>query len=450
MGASATRPSAERSDRLRVAVAVSGGRDSTALWHATARWARDQDAEVHALHVHHGLSPQADAWVKHLRRQASDWRRRGSPVQLHVTRLAGRPACGDSVEAWARRERYAALSHMAHACGCDLVLLAHHRRDQAETFLLQALRGGAPAGLAAMPALALRSGIRWARPWLDQPRAAIEAYLARHRLRWVDDDSNEHAQLARNRLRLDVWPALEAAFGQAEVALAAAAARAAEAAACLRDLAALDLADQGEPGDAIAVAVLGGLSPARRANALRHGLQRLIGRSAPQSLVERLLQELPGRSATRWPAPGGWLTWYGGLLRFEPDPASGAGGAPEPGSTGPGWLDLREPGVYELGPGLGRMTVTQSERGGVDVDSLFPVELRRRRGGERFQFEPSSLPRTLKKQFQARRVPAWARVDLLLFARGELLFVPGLGVDARRLADPGRPQRSLHWERSDA
>lgn len=450
MGASATRPSAERFDRLRVAVAVSGGRDSTALWHATARWAREHGAEVHALHVHHGLSPQADDWVRHLQRQAGAWRRRGWPVKLHVERLAGRPEPGDSVEAWARRERYASLSRLAADNGCGLVLLAHHQRDQAETFLLQALRGGAPAGLAAMPSVALRSGVRWARPWLHQSRAAIEAYLARHRLRWVDDETNEQPQLARNRLRLDVWPALEAAFGQAEVTLAAAAGRAAEAAACLRELAAADLADQRAPDDVIAVASLARLSPERRANALRHGLQRLIGRSAPQTLVERLLRELPHGSAARWPAPGGWLTWYDGLLRFVPESVSSADGTTEPGTTSLGWLDLHAPGIYELGPGLGRMTVAPVERGGVDVDDLFAVELRRRGGGERFQFEPSSLPRGLKKQFQARRVPAWARVDLLLFARDELLFVPGLGVDARRLADPGRPQRLLRWERSVA
>ena len=153
-----------------VAVAASGGRDSTALLHATARAARDLGLEVHALHVHHGLVADADAWLERLEAQCRRWRAAGLPVHFHSTRLDGRPARGESVEAWARRERYQALAAMARHAGCALVLLAHHRRDQAETFLLQALRGAGPAGLAAMPRRAERAGLTWARPWLAQPR----------------------------------------------------------------------------------------------------------------------------------------------------------------------------------------------------------------------------------------------------------------------------------------
>ena len=131
---------------------------------------------------------------------------------------------------------------MALAGGADLVLLGHHRRDQAETFLLQALRGGGVAALAAMPKLARRDGITWARPWLDVPREAIEAYAREHRLRWVEDDSNDDDRFARNRLRLRVWPALVGAFGDAEVVLADAATRMAHAAAALDESAASDLA----------------------------------------------------------------------------------------------------------------------------------------------------------------------------------------------------------------
>ncbi len=113
---------------------------------------------------------------------------------------------------------------MAIEGGVDLVLLGHHRRDQAETLLLQALRGGGVAALSAMPKSVRRDGVTWARPWLEQPREAIEAYLRRHRLRWIDDDSNDDDRFARNRLRRRVWPALADAFTDAEGALAAAAA----------------------------------------------------------------------------------------------------------------------------------------------------------------------------------------------------------------------------------
>ena len=127
---------------------------------------------------------------------------------------------------------------MALARGVDLVLLAHHRRDQAETFLLQALRGGGVAALSAMPKVVRRDGITWARPWLAQSREAIEAYARRHRLRWIDDESNDDDRFARNRLRRRVWPALVEAFADAEGSLADAAQRVQDAAAVVDEIAA--------------------------------------------------------------------------------------------------------------------------------------------------------------------------------------------------------------------
>jgi len=126
---------------------------------------------------------------------------------------------------------------MALANGASLVLLAHHRRDQAETFVLQALRSAGVAGLSGMPREVERDGITWIRPWLDVSRDDVEAYVRKHRLKHVDDDSNTDTRFARNRLRRDVWPALTAAFPQAESALAAAADWAQEAQSCLSELA---------------------------------------------------------------------------------------------------------------------------------------------------------------------------------------------------------------------
>ena len=111
----------------------------------------------------------------------------------------------------------------AKAEGCNTVLLAHHQRDQAETFLLQAMRSAGVAGLAGMPREIERDGLVWMRPWLGLPRSAIEAYVQHHGIAYVDDDSNEDDRYARNRLRRRVWPALEHAFADAEPSLAAAA-----------------------------------------------------------------------------------------------------------------------------------------------------------------------------------------------------------------------------------
>jgi tRNA(Ile)-lysidine synthase len=298
-----------------VAVAFSVGRDSLALLHATCRAAQMLGLQVVALHIHHGLLPEADGWLRRAQRLCLRWRRRGWPVSLAWQRLPGQPAAGDSLEAWARAGRHAALHRLAQQAGATLLLLAHHRRDQAETFLLQALRGGAPAGLSAMPRQIERAGLVWARPWLDQPRAAIDAYLQRHRLQPVDDPSNADARLARNRLRLQVWPALEQAFAHAETSLAAAALRAQEARAALDELAALDLAPLVDGDGRLAVAGWRGLSAARQANALRAWWAAQAGHSAPQALVTRLLVEVRPRGAARWPAGSGWwCTMAGGSL----------------------------------------------------------------------------------------------------------------------------------------
>ena len=125
----------------RVAVAYSAGRDSTALLHATARAAQALGAEVVALHVHHGLMPQADAWLQFAERQVGRWQRSGLPVRLVSTRLQGKPSRGESVEAWARRERRVALAGMARAEGLDTILLARKVRPG-----LQRLQWDARAG----------------------------------------------------------------------------------------------------------------------------------------------------------------------------------------------------------------------------------------------------------------------------------------------------------------
>lgn len=286
----------------RVAVAASGGRDSTALLHCTVRQAGELGLDVSALHVHHGLMAEGDAWLAQVRRQACRF-----GARFVCERLEGTPARGDSVEAWARKGRYAALARLARAEGCDLVLLAQHRRDQAETFLIQALRGGGAAGLAAMPAAVRRDGITWARPWLACPREAIDAYLRRHRLSYVDDPSNSDPRFARGRLRA-LWPALGDAFADAEATLSRAARRAADDAALVAEVAAEDLGALGALGAAVAplpVAPWLRLSPARRVAALRLWLATVLSQPAPETLVRRLMDELPGRQLARWHAGDG-------------------------------------------------------------------------------------------------------------------------------------------------
>jgi tRNA(Ile)-lysidine synthase len=421
--------------RPRVAVAASGGRDSTALLHCTLRAAQPLGVEVVALHVHHGLMPEADGWLAQVRGQARRW-----GAAFDARRLQDAPAPGESVEAWARRERYAALAEMAQQAGCPLVLLAHHRRDQAETFLLQALRGGGPAGLSAMPASASRQGLKWARPWLDRPRESIEAYVRRHRLQHVDDTSNADPRFARNRLRLQVWPALGAAFPDAEAALAQAARQAQHAAALAAEVAALDLPALRQ-GDQLALAPWALLPPARQRNAMRVWLADTLADAVPQTLLERLCHELPGRRVAAWPAPGGELRLYRGLLGYRLDPGAVAD------VTGVAALDLSHPGDVPLPAWGGHFSVIPAHEGGVPAALLqAPLSAGPRRGGESFQLAPRGAARSLKKQYQAAGVPAWQRDGPLLWLPdGRLLFAPGLGINASLRAAPGAPQRVLRW-----
>jgi tRNA(Ile)-lysidine synthase len=424
-----------------VAVAHSGGRDSTALLHAVLQQAVVEGLQVVALHVHHGLQAAADEWLQHVQRQCRRWAGRGLPVRLLHRRLEGQPARGESIEAWARRGRYRALAEMAREAQAGLVLLAHHRRDQAETVVLQALRGGGAEALAAMPRSIEREGLVWARPWLDQPREAIEAYVKRHRLRYVDDASNDDPRFARNRLRLHVWPALSQAFGDAEPALAAAARRAQQEADCLRELALQDLSGIAD-GQHLRVDAWRTLSPARRANALRAWMRQRSGRGAGGTLIDRLLDELPrGDGPARWPAEGGEWVRYRGRLSWSPA-AGDQADPPAPSQL----LRIDGPGSYALPGWGGQLLVEEVPCEGMAVGRFGqPVELRPRVGAEQFQCRPRSLPRGLKKQFQAAGVAPWLRSGPLVYCGEALVFVPGLGMDARAWAPPGEPQWRLRW-----
>ena len=425
-----------------IGVAFSGGRDSLALLHATVHAASSLGLQVVALHVHHGLQPKADDWLKSAQRTCARWHRRGLPIRLRWHRLSGQPAAGDSIEAWARRHRYAALADMARDEGATLVLLAQHRRDQAETVLLQALRGAGPRGLAAMPKFIEREGLGWARPWLDRPREAIDGYLRRHRLRAIEDPSNADTRLARGRLRVSLWPGLIAAFGDAETALAAVAKRAQEADAALAELAAIDLAGSAD-GAALRVAAWLGLSPARRANVLRAWLASRAGRGAPETLVQRLLRELPGASVGRWQFTKSMsLSLYRGRLSTVNPAPAGAGM--------PMVIDLSRPGRVQVPGWCGAFEVRAATRQGVAPDRLKQLRVAPRHGGERFQDSPHSAARSLKKQFQQAGVRHDERLGPLLWNGDALLFVPGLGIDARCWAADGQPQFTLSWHADPA
>ena len=380
-----------------MAVAYSGGRDSTALLHAVSLQARQADLEVLALHVHHGLSAHADAWLAHCEQQCRDWAEQGLPVRFQAHRLAGRPAAAQSIEAWARDERYAALATMTRQAGADLLLLAHHRRDQAETLLLQALRGAGVAGLAGMPDRQWRDGICWARPWLGQSAESIEAYVARHGLSHIEDDSNADPRYARNRLRLALWPTLSEAFPQAEASLAQAANWAQQALALQREMAQVDL-QQCSDASSLDLAGLRALSAARASNALRAWIHGQTGQAAPASLLARLLRECGRAEAGTWPCADGALHLYRGRLSW----LRTAVAAPPPPSQS---VNLGFAGRHAQADWGGVWQVEAVPSGGVSPAHLQDLTLRARGGGRAVPAQPAQQGAQPEKGLSGGRYP---------------------------------------------
>ena len=411
-----------------VAVAFSGGRDSVALLHCVASQARILNADgaelqVLALHVHHGLSAQADAWLKQCELQCGQWAEQGLPLRFDFRRLQGRPGPAQSIEAWARDQRYQALAEMAGQGGAELLLLAHHRRDQAETLLLQSLRGAGVAGLAGMPARQQRGGLCWARPWLRQPREALEAYARTHGLSHVEDDSNADPRYSRNRLRLQVWSALTQAFPAAEASLAQAAQWAQQALALQQEMAEQDLPPL-LSSDGLRMSGLRALSPARASNALRAWLRQQTGQAAAASLVQRLLLEMAqgGPRVRSWPCGSGSLHLYRGHLSWH---ASAL--APSPAPADARCLDLSRPGLYAQADWSGAWVVEAVAAGGVAPALLSSVLMRGRQGAEQFQRQPGTPARSLKKAYQSAAIPAWQREGPLLLREGGAAVCTGSG-----------------------
>jgi tRNA(Ile)-lysidine synthase len=320
--------------------------------------------------------------------------------------------------------------------------------------LLQALRGAGPAGLAAMPRLVERDGLAWARPWLVQASEAIDAYVAAHGLPFVADPSNADPRHARSRLRTAAMPALRDAFPDAEIALAAVARQAHEARTALDELALEDLRALGGAGDELPLAPWRALSPARRANALRAWLGRRLDVPVPDTLLRRLLEETQDDATRRWPVDARRIlrSWRGRLAVVAlPGPAAPRAGP----SSGRHDVALRllRCGSHVVPGWAGRLEVFATPAHGVSPQRLAQAHARARAGAEQFQAQPRGTARSLKKQFQAAGLAAEDRGGPLVFdAGGALLFVPGLGVDARAWAAAGTPQWGLRWlpEPSDA
>ena len=253
---------------LPLAVAFSGGADSTALLLACVQqW----PGQVRAIHIHHGLQDAADQFEMQCRAHCAQWQ-----VPLVVCKVNAKHEAGQSPEDAARRARYSALSEAVHTNpalqGVKDIAIAQHADDQIETLLLALSRGAGLPGLASMPAQWTRNNLQWHRPLLKLPGASLRTFLSHHKVTWVEDPTNQNEQFTRNRIRAQLLPALERAFPQFRDTFARSASHAAEAQDILNEVAEADLAGvmlEGFP----AIQSLQRLSQARQSLVLRHWLK---------------------------------------------------------------------------------------------------------------------------------------------------------------------------------
>jgi tRNA(Ile)-lysidine synthase len=415
----------------RVAVALSGGRDSVVLLDAAAALAEAASVEVVAFHVEHGLSANAGAWARFCGAFCA-----ARAVPCHVERVSVARGPRISVEAAAREARYAALAALAAAHGASAVLLAHHADDQAETLLLQLLRGAGPRGLAAMPAARYDGRIHWLRPFLDLPRARIEGYARERSLAFVDDESNADPRYRRNALRRGVVPALRAIAPGYPAAVARAASLQGEAAALLDDLAAVD-ARSGYDGVALDRATLAALDARRGRNLLRWFL-RQQGLPAPsQARLAAMLRQLAHADADARVSVGHASAVVGvhrGRIlvhRAECEPFARKWDGAESVALPHGTLTLV--------PGLGRGIAARHLR-------TFGVTIRSGVAGERLVLAGRAARRPVADLLREAGIPHWERRGLpRIYCGGTLAAVAPLGVDVAFAAAPGEPAREIVW-----
>jgi tRNA(Ile)-lysidine synthase len=414
----------------RLALALSGGVDSVVLLHILLQLRTLLGFDLSAVYVNHGLSSNAGRWGEFCAELCRDRQIPFEAVPVHVSRHVG-----ESLEAAARAARYQVLLSQP----ADFVVLAHHLDDQAETLLLQLLRGAGLKGLSGMPeARALRPVLL--RPLLEASRRVIVDYAQSHGLRWIDDESNENPAFDRNYLRHQVLPVLERRFPAYRETLSRAGRHLAEAAQLLDELAQLD-AERAIGAGRLRLDVLRNLGEARAKNLLRHYLARQGVATPPAGRLENMLQQLlsvrdDARVHVRF---GGFdIRRYRGQVYVE-----SASGTP---------TDFVLPWNSEEfleWPEGGRLLFNRTVGEGISLARLgdADVTIRHRRGGERLRPDCRRPTRTLKHLLQEAGIPPWERPRLpLLFSGEDLVFVPGIGVACAYQAQSGEPALAVQWE----
>jgi tRNA(Ile)-lysidine synthase len=419
----------------RFVIAYSGGLDSHVLLHSLAVMRAELGGrELLAVHVNHGLSANAQQWSAHCAKQCEPL-----GITLKQFDFDARAELGESPEAAARDGRYAILASMIEEGDC--LLTAHHQDDQAETLLIQLLRGAGPRGLAAMPGFVSFAGGWHARPLLGYSRDELQDYAQQAQLSWIDDESNSDTRFDRNFLRHDILPRLKARFPGMNATLSRSATLCAEAAELLVGAAQADLSQVQLDVQSVSVSGLQTLGEVRARNLL-HQWCRDRGLPTPsaaqlQCVWDGVIGAGPeSEPVVRW--PGGEARRYRDAL-FVGSPLSAHDVA------------LRLPWDLQHGlsiPALGELRGERVMGQGISASALESgtIEIRFRQGGEQLRPAGRLGHHSLKKLFQEAGIPPWRRDRIPLIYDGEqLLAVAGLWVAHEAAAQADEPGVILNW-----
>lgn len=420
-------------------LALSGGLDSIVLLHLLAEVRASLQFELHAMHVHHGLSANADAWAEFCSAQCKQM---DVPLQIAHVNVAKNPDYKNSeqgIEAEARQLRYNALfAYTVKDKVPDFVVTAHHQDDQAETLLLQLFRGAGVKGLSSMAAV--DNARRLLRPLLNVSRQALHEYAVQHSIEWCDDESNDNTQYDRNFVRHEVMPVLESRFKSIKTVLARTASHMAEASELLEALAAQD-AENMLSDNSLCLQALSELSAARAKNVLRWWFaQNELAMPAAEHLNEIVEQLFNSRKDADLNIKLQHLY----LRKYQQRAYLCEDKAAEP-------FDMVWEGESELTlPSGGKLLFNPVLGAGLALkQGVTKLRITNRNGGERFKPDGLRPTRTLKYLLQEMNMPPWQRMYIpLIYWEDKLACVPGVGVAYGLQAQANEPGLEIVWQDS--
>ena len=401
-------------------VALSGGVDSVVLLHLLHQLQKTHHFTLKASHVHHGLSKNADKWVKFCEKLCT---KLSVPLDVHYIKLPQKKSLG--IEGEARRLRYEKLLKSQS----DLVVLAHHEDDQAETFLLQLIRGAGVKGLSSMAHFDDSRGL-W-RPLLNVTRIDIESYAKKHQLKWIEDESNLNIDFDRNFIRYKVLPILNNRFNYIVKVISRSSSHLAEAQNLLDDLAKIDLKSYLKLDNykhKIHVKALDKLSNARAKNVLRYWLEINKQLMPSKDLLDELLRQV--LTAKKDATIKIQLSKDYEIRRYKDEIYIA-----KKNLKGQKNYEIIWKGESEiLLPNGQKLTFKKVKGRGINLKFLDhqKLKIRNRQGGEFFKPDSKRPTKKIKQLLQESDLPPWERENLpLIFVGDDLAFVPNFGVDVK-------------------